>query len=205
MSNAGIPRWYIESLQKINYLFPRAHAVTYVMSAYRIAWYKVHHPLAFYSAYFDRQRRKCAFDPEMMCCGLNTVISSIERLHNVPDDACADDLLTTLEVCCEFYKRGLTFTLANRQISIRTGFSFPLLWIYKCEVSFSDCKAPPSKPQSGCITRGRFHAPCLFQIAALLRYAGLRFYGIIEIQHWLKSHSIKVRDYFARIDYRKAS
>ena len=83
------------------------------MSSYRIAWYKIHHPLAYYSAYFDRQRRKGAFDPEMMCGGLEAVLSNINRLRSAPDDACADDFLTTLEVCCEFYKRGFTFAFTE--------------------------------------------------------------------------------------------
>ena len=52
MREHGVPDWYIKSLAKIGYLFPKAHAVAYVMMAFRIAWYKVHYPLAFYAAFF---------------------------------------------------------------------------------------------------------------------------------------------------------
>ncbi|MBX6723753.1 MAG: PolC-type DNA polymerase III, partial [Dactylosporangium sp.] len=52
MEELGVPAWFIESCRKITYLFPKAHAVAYVMMAFRIAWYKVHRPAAFYAAYF---------------------------------------------------------------------------------------------------------------------------------------------------------
>ena len=61
MIDAGVPAWYIGSCKKIKYLFPKAHAVAYVMMAFRIAWYKVHEPLAFYAAYFYRRSQKGKF------------------------------------------------------------------------------------------------------------------------------------------------
>ena len=56
METHDVPAWYIESLAKIGYLFPKAHAVAYVMMAFRIAWYKVHEPLAFYATFFSEGR-----------------------------------------------------------------------------------------------------------------------------------------------------
>ena len=110
MHEIGVPQWYIDSLAKIAYLFPKAHAVAYVMMAFRIAWFKVHEPLAFYSAYFYRKSQKGGFDAEMMTRGLDTVKKHIERIKNDPESTDKDeDLMTTLEACYEFYLRGFSF------------------------------------------------------------------------------------------------
>ena len=111
MKEHGVPDWYIESCRKIQYLFPKAHAVAYVMMAFRIAWFKVHRPLAFYSAYFYRRSQKDGFDAEFMTRGIETVKAKIMEIRNNPDaSAKEEDLLTTLEACYEFYKRGFEFS-----------------------------------------------------------------------------------------------
>ena len=110
MVAAGVPDWYIGSCKKIKYLFPKAHAVAYVMMAFRIAWFKVYHPLAFYAAYFYRRSQKGGFDANLMTHGMENVkanIAAIDGNENATDKD--EDLLTTLEVVYEFYLRGFEF------------------------------------------------------------------------------------------------
>ena len=110
MQAHGVPEWYIESCRKIQYLFPKAHAVAYVMMAFRIAWFKVHEPLAFYSAYFYRRSQKGSFDAAMMTRGMDAVKEEMDRIRGSQEATAKDeDLLTTLEVCYEFYLRGFEF------------------------------------------------------------------------------------------------
>ena len=110
MVAAGVPDWYIGSCKKIKYLFPKAHAVAYVMMAFRIAWFKVYHPLAFYAAYFYRRSQKGGFDAVMMTQGMDTVLAHVDAIDNNENATDKDeDLLTTLEVVYEFYLRGLDF------------------------------------------------------------------------------------------------
>ena len=110
MRSLGVPEWYIESCRRIQYLFPKAHAVAYVMMAFRIAYFKVHHPLEFYSCYFYRRSQKGAFDAECMTRGVETVKKKIAEIEGsekaTPND---QDLLTTLQVVYEFYLRGFDF------------------------------------------------------------------------------------------------
>ena len=110
MRDAGVPDWYIGSCKKIKYLFPKAHAVAYVMMAFRIAWFKVYHPLAFYAAYFYRRSQKGGFDAVLMTHGMDAVKANIEAIDNNEDATDKDqDLLTTLEVVYEYYLRGFEF------------------------------------------------------------------------------------------------
>ncbi len=110
MIDAGVPDWYIGSCKKIKYLFPKAHAVAYVMMAFRIAWFKVNHPLAFYAAYFYRRSQKGGFDALLMTQGMDSVKANIKAIDDNENATDKDqDLLTTLEVVYEFYLRGLDF------------------------------------------------------------------------------------------------
>ena len=110
MQELGVPQWYIDSLAKIAYLFPKAHAVAYVLMGFRIAWYKVHEPLAFYSALFYRLSQKGNFDAEMMTGGINKVRAKIKEINSNPNATAKEqDLLTTLELVYEFYMRGFDF------------------------------------------------------------------------------------------------
>ena len=110
MVAAGVPDWYIGSCKKIKYLFPKAHAVAYVMMAFRIAWFKVYYPLAFYAAYFYRRSQKGGFDAVLMTKGMDAVLANIDAIENNEDATAKDeDLLTTLEVAYEYYLRGFEF------------------------------------------------------------------------------------------------
>ena len=110
MIDAGVPDWYIGSCKKIKYLFPKAHAVAYVMMAFRIAWFKVYHPLAFYAAYFYRRSQKGGFDVNLMTRGLDAVVVNIKAIESDENATDKDeDMLTTLEVAYEFYLRGMDF------------------------------------------------------------------------------------------------
>ena len=110
MSKCGVPKWYIESCKKIKYLFPKAHAVAYVMMAFRIAWFKVHRPLEFYCAHFYRRSQKDSFDAAIMTRGVKVVRAKINEIRKNSDaKAKEEELLTTLEACYEFYKRGYEF------------------------------------------------------------------------------------------------
>ena len=110
MIDAGVPDWYIGSCKKIKYLFPKAHAVAYVMMAFRIAWFKVYHPLAFYAAYFYRRSQKGGFDAVLMTGGKESVMANIDAIeHNENATDKDEDLLTTMEVVYEYYLRGFEF------------------------------------------------------------------------------------------------
>jgi DNA polymerase-3 subunit alpha (Gram-positive type) len=123
MVAAGVPDWYIGSCKKIKYLFPKAHAVAYCMMAFRIAWFKVYHPLAFYAAYFYRRSQKGGFDAALMTGGLEAVLANIDAIDNNEDATAKDeDLLTTLEVVYEFYLRGFEFAPISLYESHATKF-----------------------------------------------------------------------------------
>ncbi len=103
-----VPQWYVDSCKKIKYMFPKAHAVAYVMMAFRIAWFKVHHPKAFYAAYFSIRAK--AFDAASMTNGDAVVLSKIDELNSMEKISQKEEnMLVTLEVCHEFYKRGFSF------------------------------------------------------------------------------------------------
>ena len=109
MEEKEVPTWYIDSCNKIKYLFPKAHAAAYVTNAFRIAWFKVHIPKAYYCAYFTI--RANAFDSEIMCNGQDRVrnkMREIELLGNAATDT-DSAMYETLEIVNEMYARGIKF------------------------------------------------------------------------------------------------
>lgn len=109
MKQHGVPQWYIESCKKISYMFPKAHAAAYVMMALRIAYFKVHYPLAFYAAYFSV--RAADFDANLAVAGPRRCRQEMERLEAKGNEATAKEkgMLTVLEVVIEAMARGVRF------------------------------------------------------------------------------------------------
>ncbi|MEG2857966.1 MAG: PolC-type DNA polymerase III, partial [Clostridia bacterium] len=121
MNAHNVPAWFIDSCKKIKYMFPKAHAVAYVMMAFRIAWFKVHEPRAFYCAYFSIRAK--SFDASVMTRGDEIVISQMDELSKKEKATAAEkDMLVTLEVCHEFYKRGFKFATIDLYKSDATKF-----------------------------------------------------------------------------------
>lgn len=102
-----IPAWFIESCEKIKYMFPRGHAVAYVMMAFRVAYYKVHYPEAFYAVYYTV--RADAFDVRYAVGGAQRVLGNIRAIEAKGREASnlESDLLTILEVVYEMNLRGI--------------------------------------------------------------------------------------------------
>ena len=107
MNKHDVPQWYIDSCQKIKYMFPKAHAVAYVMMSFRLAYYKVHYPAAFYATYFTTKAQD--FDADLIVKGLDSIKQKIQEIHELGNDATAKDktMLTVLEVALEMYARKI--------------------------------------------------------------------------------------------------
>ncbi|MEG1408772.1 MAG: PolC-type DNA polymerase III [Terrisporobacter sp.] len=107
MKKYDVPDWYIGSCQKIKYMFPKAHAVAYVMMSFRLAYYKVHYPAAFYATYFTIKSED--FDADLIVKGLDVIKSKMEEIHALGNDSTAKEknMLTVLEVAYEMYARDM--------------------------------------------------------------------------------------------------
>ncbi|CDA11334.1 dNA polymerase III polC-type [Intestinibacter bartlettii CAG:1329] len=107
MNKHNVPQWYVDSCQKIKYMFPKAHAVAYVMMSFRLAYYKVHYPAAFYATYFTTKAQD--FDADLIVGGLDSIKQKINEIHELGNDATAKDktMLTVLEVALEMYARKI--------------------------------------------------------------------------------------------------
>ena len=109
MREHEVPEWYIGSCRKIKYMFPKAHAAAYVMMAFRIAWFKVHIPKAYYTAYFSIRAK--AFDAEFMIFGKEKVKEKMKEISAQGNDAAPKDkdMYDDLEIVLEMYERGIKF------------------------------------------------------------------------------------------------
>lgn len=122
MRQFQVPEWYIESGKKIKYMFPKAHACAYVIMAVRIAWFKVHYPLAFYAAYFTV--RADDFEVELMVRGKDAIAQKIIEIEQKGNAAAPKEksLLTVLEVALEMVMRGFSFQPVSLYESHATKF-----------------------------------------------------------------------------------
>ena len=111
MKANNVPEWYIESCGKIKYMFPKAHAAAYVMMALRVAYFKVHHPIYYYCAYFSIRAK--AFDIKTMGAGLDAIKRKMqeiaEKRKNNEASNVEIDLYTSLEIVNEMWERGFKF------------------------------------------------------------------------------------------------
>ena len=109
MKENDVPDWYIKSCEKIKYMFPKAHAAAYVTMAFRIAWFKVHIPKAYYSAYFSIRAKQ--FDSEIMCHGKERVKNKMKEIELAGNAASNKDqeMYPVLELVLEMYERGINF------------------------------------------------------------------------------------------------
>ncbi len=109
MKTRGVPEWYIDSCKKIKYMFPKAHAAAYVMMAFRIAWFKVHIPEAYYAAYFSIRAK--AFDAEFMINGKEAAKEKMKEIESQGNEAANKDkdMYDDLELVLEMYERGFKF------------------------------------------------------------------------------------------------
>lgn len=124
MRDNNVPDWYIESCKKIKYMFPKAHAAAYVMSAFRIAYFKVHYPEAFYIAYYTV--RADDFDASVMARGEERVREEMRSINAKKKDGTVtpkeENLIPILEICIEMYARGINFVPVDLYESHATDF-----------------------------------------------------------------------------------
>ncbi|MCL2213478.1 MAG: PolC-type DNA polymerase III, partial [Oscillospiraceae bacterium] len=124
MRSCGVPEWYMESCRKIKYMFPKAHAAAYVMSAVRLGWYKIYHPTQFYAAYFSVDSG--GFDATIVAGGRGRVKAEIamtntkigEKKHTAKDKETLDCMLLVEESMA----RGIKFLPPCLQKSQATAF-----------------------------------------------------------------------------------
>ena len=113
MKEHGVPDWYIDSCIKIQYMFPRAHAVAYVMMSFRMAWYKVYYPVEFYATHFTSVVAN--FDADTILRGPQACLDRIEEISAMGSNATAKEQgdVLVLEVAYEMYSRGYEFAPAR--------------------------------------------------------------------------------------------
>lgn len=116
MKQHGVEDWYIDSCQKIKYMFPKAHAVAYVLMAVRVAYYKLYHPLDYYISFLSL--RANAYDIDAMLGGPQKILERLNHIQQRLNDNTQKsqvtnkerELITSLEVALEMCLRGYRFS-----------------------------------------------------------------------------------------------
>ena len=129
MKQHDVPQWYIDSCLKIKYMFPKAHAIAYVIMAIRIAWFKVHYPAYYYISFFSL--RCDAYDIETMSSDINTIQTRLNSIRNRASNPNTKNEVTdkelaiadTLDVTLEMYARGYTIKPIDLYASKATEFT----------------------------------------------------------------------------------
>ena len=122
MKEHNIPDWYIDSCSKIKYMFPRAHAVAYVMMSFRLAWYKVYYPVEFYATHFTSVASD--FNADVALRGPQACLDRMDQIKQKGTNATAKEKeeMLVLEVVYEMYARGYEFAPAKIGESKATKF-----------------------------------------------------------------------------------
>ena len=118
MRDNDVPEWYIDSCKKIKYMFPKAHACAYVLMALRIAWFKVHHPLTYYCAYYSV--RASDFDIITVVKGEKSLKAKIQEIKTKDKNevtAKDKDALVSYEIANEMLERGFAFSKVDLEKS----------------------------------------------------------------------------------------
>ncbi len=124
MKEKGVPDWYIKSCKTIKYMFPKGHAVAYVTNAFRMGYFKINYPEAFYASLFSVKAED--FDYDSMCFGLTKVERAIQEIEVLGKQASTKEKnkLVVLELVREMYKRGIKFVELDLYKS--KGFKFDI-------------------------------------------------------------------------------
>ena len=126
MKANNVPQWYLDSCNKIKYMFPKAHAVAYVTMAVRVGYFKVYYPLEFYAVWFSVRCK--AYDIEAMLGGLDAIINRYEEIKRKKNNRVEKispkekDLFSMLKVAIEMAERGFTFANVDLYKSKATEF-----------------------------------------------------------------------------------
>ncbi len=126
MKKHDVPTWYIESCKKIKYMFPKAHAAAYVLSAIRVAWWKLYYPREYYAVYFST--RCDAYDVELMIQGKEAVLNRYQQILNDKQNGVKvsnkeEALITVFEIALEMFERGIYFNNISLDKSASRNFT----------------------------------------------------------------------------------